>query len=248
MSVCATTKQKCGSGPGGECQSHPRNRKPAGALDFGRCLHEPLPQAHRMASKEWQCKSFFPKTKIKAVMQEDDEIGSIATIVLPMMSKCTELFAKDMVEAACAAAEQRGHHTIEPPHLKQAVLEKKEYDFLKGAVEDLDDVSTVKQKQPKNRKRKKAPSTSSSGIAATTATSAKTKPKRLDAVPAISAKPEASHKDKTLDSSSKSVIKDIASGGMLSGIMGNTTGAPLGTDTSGMGFSVGVVDDDDDFD
>jgi len=98
-------------------------------------------------------KPLFTKAKMKSIMQEDEEVGKIAALVPILVSKCVELFARDLVHKACQTASEYDQKTLEPPHLKAAVTETKAFEFLKEKVEYVGDISQLKgKKKPKRRR------------------------------------------------------------------------------------------------
>lgn len=62
-------------------------------------------------------RSFFAKSKIKQMMQRDDEVGKIAADVPLMISRGLELFLMDLVKQAHDVASTRGARTLLPQHV-----------------------------------------------------------------------------------------------------------------------------------
>lgn len=78
----------------------------------------------------------FSAAKIKRMMQEDDDVGRIASDVPPLMSQSIELFAADLIKkaAAIAAKDESARKTVTVEHIKQCVEAEPLFDFLKGTV------------------------------------------------------------------------------------------------------------------
>mmetsp|Transcript_10036 Transcript_10036/g.18253 ORF Transcript_10036/g.18253 Transcript_10036/m.18253 type:complete len:250 (+) Transcript_10036:76-825(+) len=133
--------------------------------------------------KDSRSKPLFSKAKMKAIMQIDEEVGRMNAVVPILMSKAVEIFGLNLVKEACRTAQQRNHTTLQPPHIKQCVMEKKEFDFLKRIVKDLPDISSIKESKSSssqhttNNKRKRPnPNPSSAKASKKPSTTSKPKP------------------------------------------------------------------------
>jgi len=76
-------------------------------------------------------------SRVKKIMQTNEEVGKLAQPVPVMVARALELFAKSLLLAAGKVAEQSGAKTLTPVHLKTAVEEDERMDFLKDKVEDV---------------------------------------------------------------------------------------------------------------
>jgi len=76
-------------------------------------------------------------TRVKKIMQTNEEVGKLAQPVPVMVSRALELFAQSLLLAAGKVAEQAGAKTLTPVHLKTAVEQDERMDFLKSKVEDV---------------------------------------------------------------------------------------------------------------
>lgn len=63
-------------------------------------------------------------------MQSDDEIGKVAQATPVVVAKALELFMVALVDASCSEARSRNSKRVSPAHLKQAVLNTEQFDFL----------------------------------------------------------------------------------------------------------------------
>lgn len=89
-------------------------------------------------------KTHFPKGKIKAIMQSDEDIGRLAAPVPSLMSRSCVILGKRLVEAACAAAQAQGHTRLVPSHFRRAVLDGgNTFAFLKEALDDVEPLSQI---------------------------------------------------------------------------------------------------------
>eukprot|EP00298_Acanthocystis_sp_HF-20_P000340 c10421_g1_i1.p1 GENE.c10421_g1_i1~~c10421_g1_i1.p1 ORF type:complete len:331 (-),score=120.48 c10421_g1_i1:57-980(-) len=78
-------------------------------------------------------------------MQEDDDVGKIASATPSLVARAVEVFLDRFVQASADVAQANGSKTIQPSHLRVCVMEKKEFDFLKDLVAEISD---LKQKAP----------------------------------------------------------------------------------------------------
>jgi len=76
-------------------------------------------------------------SRVKKIMQTNEEVGKLAQPVPVMVARSLELFAKSLLLAAGKIAEQSGAKTLTPVHLKTAVEEDERMDFLKSKVEEV---------------------------------------------------------------------------------------------------------------
>jgi len=76
-------------------------------------------------------------SRVKKIMQTNEEVGKLAQPVPVMVARALELFAKSLLLAAGKVAEQSGAKTLTQVHLKTAVEEDERMDFLKSKVEDV---------------------------------------------------------------------------------------------------------------
>lgn len=73
-------------------------------------------------------------------MQSDDDIGKVAQATPIVVAKALELFMASLIEASCAQARERNAKRVSPAHLKQAVLDIDQFDFLREMVEKYPDI------------------------------------------------------------------------------------------------------------
>ncbi|XP_064939701.1 uncharacterized protein LOC135593519 [Musa acuminata AAA Group] len=76
----------------------------------------------------------FPASRIKKIMQADEDVGKIALAVPILVSKALELFLQDLCDRTYEITLQRGAKTLNSLHLKQCVRTYSAYDFLTGVV------------------------------------------------------------------------------------------------------------------
>ncbi|THU71327.1 hypothetical protein C4D60_Mb04t00240 [Musa balbisiana] len=82
----------------------------------------------------------FPATRIKKIMQSDEDIGKIALAVPVLVSKALELFLQDLCGKTYSMTLHRGVKTMSSFHLKQCVHKFTVFDFLKDLVSKVPDV------------------------------------------------------------------------------------------------------------
>eukprot|EP00316_Scyphosphaera_apsteinii_P021965 CAMPEP_0119311802 /NCGR_PEP_ID=MMETSP1333-20130426/23903_1 /TAXON_ID=418940 /ORGANISM="Scyphosphaera apsteinii, Strain RCC1455" /LENGTH=160 /DNA_ID=CAMNT_0007316275 /DNA_START=17 /DNA_END=499 /DNA_ORIENTATION=+ len=102
-----------------------------------------------MASQDLpSSKPRFAAAKIKKLMQIDEDVGRISVGVPPMVSKCLELFAGELISKAAAAAQKDDSKIVQISHITTCA-ESKELAFLRDTIENFAGVPTV----PTARKR-----------------------------------------------------------------------------------------------
>ncbi|KAH0455185.1 hypothetical protein IEQ34_015217 [Dendrobium chrysotoxum] len=76
----------------------------------------------------------FPASRIKKIMQADEDVGKIALPVPVLVSKALELFLQDLCDRAYEVTIQKGAKTLNSLHLKQCVTTNSAFDFLTDVV------------------------------------------------------------------------------------------------------------------
>ncbi|XP_057829025.1 uncharacterized protein LOC131040186 [Cryptomeria japonica] len=82
----------------------------------------------------------FPASRIKKIMQADEDIGKIAQAVPLLVSKSLELFLQDLCDRTYEITLQRGAKTVSASHLKQCVYRYNVFDFLREIVNKVPDM------------------------------------------------------------------------------------------------------------
>ncbi|KAF1917488.1 histone-fold-containing protein [Ampelomyces quisqualis] len=75
-------------------------------------------------------KNHFPVARIKRIMQADDDVGKVAQVTPVVVSKALELFMISLVTRAAAEARARNSKRVNTLHLKQAITNNDQFDFL----------------------------------------------------------------------------------------------------------------------
>ncbi|KAH7408709.1 DNA polymerase-like protein epsilon subunit C [Phaeosphaeria sp. MPI-PUGE-AT-0046c] len=111
-------------------------------------------------------KNHFPVARIKRIMQADDDVGKVAQVTPVVVSKALELFMISLVTKAAAEARTRNSKRVNTLHLKQAITNNEQFDFLNDIVSkvadapeksegDSMDAEGGKKKKASSRKKKK---------------------------------------------------------------------------------------------
>ncbi|KAF1970824.1 histone-fold-containing protein [Bimuria novae-zelandiae CBS 107.79] len=111
----------------------------------------------------------FPVARIKRIMQADDDVGKVAQVTPVVVSKALELFMVSLVTKSAAEAKARNSKRVGAIHLKQAIANDPQFDFLSDIVakvadapaateksEDAMDVDGGKKRKASSRRKKKA--------------------------------------------------------------------------------------------
>ncbi|KAF2477355.1 histone-fold-containing protein [Lindgomyces ingoldianus] len=93
-----------------------------------------------------EVKTKFPVARIKRIMQADDDVGKVAQVTPVVVSKALELFMISLVTKAAAEAKARASKRVAAMHLKQAVTNDEQFDFLSEIVSKVPDAPNVAEK------------------------------------------------------------------------------------------------------
>ncbi|CAG5085091.1 Oidioi.mRNA.OKI2018_I69.PAR.g10807.t1.cds [Oikopleura dioica] len=98
--------------------------------------------------------SRFQPSRIKKIMQTDEEIGKVAKAVPVLISRAIELFMQKLLhDAETAVSQSKTYRTILPQHIKQAITNTQSLNFLSGLVENIPDLPPSDKSTPISRKR-----------------------------------------------------------------------------------------------
>ncbi|KAK2826746.1 hypothetical protein Q5P01_020960 [Channa striata] len=77
----------------------------------------------------------FPPSRIKKIMQQDTEVGRIATAVPVIISRALEMFLKSLLTKTCLITQSKPSSVMSLAHMKQCIESEKLFHFLKELVE-----------------------------------------------------------------------------------------------------------------
>ncbi|KAI3404627.2 hypothetical protein KGF56_002572 [Candida oxycetoniae] len=80
-------------------------------------------------------KTHFPAARIKKIMQSDEEIGKVAQATPIIVGRALEIFMANLVEVSILQAKKQGAKRITASHIKSAIENTEQFDFLVEAVE-----------------------------------------------------------------------------------------------------------------
>ncbi|CAK9440964.1 uncharacterized protein LODBEIA_P48330 [Lodderomyces beijingensis] len=80
-------------------------------------------------------KTHFPAARIKKIMQSDEEIGKVAQATPIIVGRALEIFMANLVEVSILQAKKQGVKRITASHVKSAIENTEQFDFLVEAVE-----------------------------------------------------------------------------------------------------------------
>ncbi|KAF1988057.1 histone-fold-containing protein [Aulographum hederae CBS 113979] len=86
-----------------------------------------------------EVKTKFPVARIKRIMQADEDVGKVAQVTPVAVSKALELFMISLVTKAASEAKSRSSKRVTAAHLKAAVLNDEQFDFLNDIVSKVAD-------------------------------------------------------------------------------------------------------------
>ncbi|XP_022910435.1 dr1-associated corepressor [Onthophagus taurus] len=94
-----------------------------------------------MPSKKKKYNARFPASRIKKIMQTDEEVGKVAQAVPVIISRTLELFVESLLKKSMQITQARNAKTLTQSHMKQCILSESRFDFLKDLVKDIPDAS-----------------------------------------------------------------------------------------------------------
>jgi len=96
----------------------------------------------------------FPTTRVKKIMQADEDVGKVATVVPVLVAKALELFTQSLIDAACEEARALESKKILPSTLKACILKHEQFDFLSDKVSDVADLDPSQASATKRGRKK----------------------------------------------------------------------------------------------
>lgn len=94
---------------------------------------EKVPQETILSSFS-KIKTHFPAARIKKIMQSDEDIGKVAQATPVVVGRALEIFMANLVEAAIVEAKKAGVRRIAASHIRQAVENNEQFDFVEDVV------------------------------------------------------------------------------------------------------------------
>eukprot|EP00761_Pharyngomonas_kirbyi_P012043 gb/GECH01012070.1/.p1 GENE.gb/GECH01012070.1/~~gb/GECH01012070.1/.p1 ORF type:complete len:276 (+),score=60.92 gb/GECH01012070.1/:1-828(+) len=98
-------------------------------------------------------KTRFPLARIKRIMQDNEEVGKIATVAPHLISKSLELFVAELVNKSSEITQERNAKTMSSHHLKECINNEENFDFLRDLVEHIPN-RNGNSSEPKKKRRK----------------------------------------------------------------------------------------------
>jgi len=89
----------------------------------------------------------FPMTRIKKIIQADEDIGRVSSATPAVLSACVEIFLKEICTKSVETTRSKGSNLLIPSHVESCVSENASFSFLK---------QTVKEQARSSEKRSKA--------------------------------------------------------------------------------------------
>ncbi|XP_015596644.1 dr1-associated corepressor [Cephus cinctus] len=101
-----------------------------------------------MPSKKKKYNTRFPVSRIKKIMQSDEDVGKVAQAVPVIISRTLELFVHSLLTKTMQITSAKNAKTLSPSHMKQCILSESRFDFLKDLVKGLPDISGADEEVP----------------------------------------------------------------------------------------------------
>lgn len=85
----------------------------------------------------------FPASRLKQMMQADEEVGKLSSAVPVLMSHAVEFFIEELVGGGGATARARGARTVSASHLRHVVESDACFDFVREHFADVAPLSAA---------------------------------------------------------------------------------------------------------
>lgn len=95
---------------------------------------EPKVSQETILSSFDKIKTHFPAARIKKIMQLDEDIGKVAQATPVVVGRALEIFMANLVEAAIIEAKRAGVRRVAASHIRTAVENTEQFDFLVDVV------------------------------------------------------------------------------------------------------------------
>lgn len=76
----------------------------------------------------------FPPTRIKKIMQADEDVGKMTQVIPLVVSRAVELFVADLIKDLCQEASWQGARRVGLAHFQTLLEKKAQYDFLEDRI------------------------------------------------------------------------------------------------------------------
>ncbi|EGV64561.1 DNA-directed DNA polymerase epsilon, subunit C [Yamadazyma tenuis] len=80
-------------------------------------------------------KTHFPAARIKKIMQSDEDIGKVAQATPVVVGRALEIFMANLLVISIKEAKKTGSKRISASHIRAAVENTEQFDFLIDAVD-----------------------------------------------------------------------------------------------------------------
>eukprot|EP00040_Diaphanoeca_grandis_P026946 m.152101 g.152101 ORF g.152101 m.152101 type:complete len:211 (-) comp30791_c0_seq1:61-693(-) len=109
----------------------------------------------------------FPQSRIKKILQADEEVGRVAQGTPVVISRAVELFLEQLV-GACTKELNDGDGTVTAINLKHAINNQPKFDYLKEIVQGVSEqVQSSKEADGRGKRKRASVSTQSRSVKAT---------------------------------------------------------------------------------
>lgn len=98
-----------------------------------------------MPTKRKKYDARFSPSRIKRIMQSDEEVGKIGSSVPFIMSKALEMFLESLLKEASEITKSRNARTLTTSHLKIAINNNDRFTLLRDLVSNLNDTQQQEQ-------------------------------------------------------------------------------------------------------
>ncbi|KAK5970078.1 hypothetical protein GCK32_002288 [Trichostrongylus colubriformis] len=110
--------------------------QPGPSISMGSSINIPSSSAGPIRRRRFSTAKIQP-TRIKKVMQSDEEIGRMVASVPVAIGRAMEHFAEKFLQAAAQATQLSNSRTLTPAHMKQAMMANRHFHFLADVFKEV---------------------------------------------------------------------------------------------------------------
>ncbi|VDO39457.1 unnamed protein product [Haemonchus placei] len=110
--------------------------QPGPSVSMGGSINIPSSSAGPIRRRRFSTAKIQP-TRIKKVMQSDEEIGRMVASVPVAIGRAMEHFAEKFLQAAAQATQMSNSRTLTPAHMKQAMMANRHFHFLADIFKEV---------------------------------------------------------------------------------------------------------------
>lgn len=107
-------------------------------------------------------RGWFPPSRIKQMIQSDEDVGRLSTAVPAVAGRLVELFLAELITSSSEVARTMNSTVLQPSHLAAVIAAEKKWDFLQPLVQGVADDEQKPKRRPSKRRSSRSRSSGNS--------------------------------------------------------------------------------------